>query len=418
MLRRRRRRLAREAALHVELKGEEIAEANERLQEQIGKVERAAGGAGSASTGTGASAATSANGRGEIDEDTAEYLEAIAEMNEEEAVEECESEGIEWEHLDGLEQIRAALVAHFTGGTSAGRSGAGAGAGTGAEIDADTAEYLEAIAEMDEEEAVEECESEGIEWEHLDGLEQIRAALVAHFTGGASTGEPAAGVTPDGANDDYSFYADLISDMDLETALAAADDEGLDWAEDIQLEDAKAALLEHYCPGQAAASGETEEVQWLQKLDVKPEQIYPLTFKPNEDVKQTVTSMGSFTATRVRSITKMLSTAVAVAGVQKFSFESETESDSSESDDEDEDFSPLKPPKAAGQPDKNAGAVALVSQILRILPEIPLVDNEGKPAVTVEATRQLMALLKPYRTGGPLVRPDRHFPLPPAVSSH
>ena len=108
----------------------------------------------------------------------------------------------------------------------------------------------------------------------------------------------------------------------------------------------------------------------------------------------------------------MLSKAVAVAGVQKFSFESETESDSSESDDEDEDFSPLKAPKAAGQPDKNAGAVALVSQILRILPEIPLVDNEGKPAVTVEATRQLMALLKPYRTGGSLVRPDRHFPLP------
>jgi molybdenum-dependent DNA-binding transcriptional regulator ModE len=394
MLRRRRRRLAREASLHVELKGEEIAEANETLEGHIVKAE---GGAGA----TGAAAGTGAGGGAvEIDEDTAEYLEAVAEMDEEEVVEECESEGVEWEHLDGLEDIRAALVAHLTGGPS---TGGGAGA---AEIDEDTAEYLEAIAEMDEEEVVEECENEGVEWEHLDGLEEIRAALVAHFTGGASAGGgAAAGEIPDGSNDDDSFYADLISDMDLETALAAAEDEALDFPEDISLEDAKAALLEHYCPGQAAGSSGAGEMEWLQKLDVKPEQIYPLTFKGNDEAKETVTSMGLFTSTRVKSITKMLCTAVAVAGKQKFSFESDTDSDSDDDEDDEEDASPAKPSKAAAQPDKNGGAVALVSQILRILPEIPLVDNEGTPAVTVEETRQLMALLKPYKTGGPLPPP-------------
>ena len=52
--------------------------------------------------------------------------------------------------------------------------------------------------------------------------------------------------------DDEKFYIDLISDMDLETALAAAEDEGLVFdVPDIELEDAKKELLAHYCPGLA-----------------------------------------------------------------------------------------------------------------------------------------------------------------------
>ena len=41
---------------------------------------------------------------------------------------------------------------------------------------------MEAIGEMDEEEAVEMCEEEGVDWEDLDGVEEIRAALEDHFT--------------------------------------------------------------------------------------------------------------------------------------------------------------------------------------------------------------------------------------------
>ena len=70
--------------------------------------------------------------------------------------------------------------------------------------------------------------------------EQPRRAAVAagasHFTGGASTGAGAVGVTPDGADDDHSFYDDLISDMDFEDACDTAQslntmgmDEDLSW---------------------------------------------------------------------------------------------------------------------------------------------------------------------------------------------
>ena len=47
---------------------------------------------------------------------------------------------------------------------------------------ADMAMAIQAIQDMDEEEAVEVCEEEGIDWEKMEGLTELRQALTQHFT--------------------------------------------------------------------------------------------------------------------------------------------------------------------------------------------------------------------------------------------
>jgi hypothetical protein len=49
-------------------------------------------------------------------------------------------------------------------------------------------EYLEAVAAMDLEELVEECDLEDVKWEHLDDEDSIRAALIAHSVGPSAAG--------------------------------------------------------------------------------------------------------------------------------------------------------------------------------------------------------------------------------------
>ena len=55
--------------------------------------------------------------------------------------------------------------------------GDGGGSDGAAKVDPDIAEYIEAIKEMDEEEAVEACEQEGIFWEEMEDLTQLHLAL-------------------------------------------------------------------------------------------------------------------------------------------------------------------------------------------------------------------------------------------------
>ena len=202
----------REANLHVELKGnaqpirlgrrcfalilrgvvaagEELLEGTETLE---GQIERAKSGAedgaaaGGGAGGSGGAAAGGADDDGEqLTED--EIFELVEDMDLDEARASCEEEGIDAEGMD-LDDMKAELIELMTEqAASAGGGGSGGGGGGGAaEVDPDIAEYIEAIKEMDEEEAVEACEEEGIDWEEMEDLTELRQALVQHFTAGCS----------------------------------------------------------------------------------------------------------------------------------------------------------------------------------------------------------------------------------------
>ena len=110
MLRRRRRRLAREASLHVELKGEEILEATEEME---GYVAQAEGGEPAATPRPAAAAASSAGGSSEPELTEDEIFDLVEELEEDEAEAMCEDEGIDSEGLD-LDDMKAELIEHLT----------------------------------------------------------------------------------------------------------------------------------------------------------------------------------------------------------------------------------------------------------------------------------------------------------------
>ena len=422
MLRRRRRRLVREANLHVELKGnaqpirrrcfalilrgvvaagEELLEGTETLEGQIERAESGAedgAAAGGGAGGSGGAATGGADDGEQLTED--EIFELVEDMDLDEARASCEEEGIDAEGMD-LDDMKAELIELMTeqaASAGGGGSGGGGGGGGAAEVDPDIAEYIEAIKEMDEEEAVEACEEEGIDWEEMEGLTELRQALIQHFTGGDAGGAAAGGAADGESAEDDNFYAGLIAEMDLATALSAAEDEGVELADDVTLPQAKSALLAHFCPGRAGSGG-SGGMQWLLDLEVKPAEIYPLTFSGDEELKGSLTTMGNMASTRVSSVAAMI--AASVEGVAmapaRHDFDSESSSDSGADE-------PAPEPEPA--PAARAGTVAVVAQLLRILPDVELVDADGEAAITVEQARQVMILLKPYKTGGPAAPPQ------------
>jgi hypothetical protein len=229
-------------------------------------------------------------------------------------------------------------------------------------LDEEAQEWLEAVEEMDEDEAVQVCKEEGVEWEGLGGLPQIKHALLKHFcgveaaahfaSGGAGTGATAAAtaaaaagsgggeaISATGAGDTSTdnMYAVLIDEMDEETALAACQDEGLDCDASSSLPAMQDMLRAHFGVGSAggtgagaaaAPSGVAFEVgvgqqfgaYLLQRLShVTPVRAMPLSYDSEPERREALSSFGNLDTYHADSAAAVLRAAAASGNVMLLS---------------------------------------------------------------------------------------------------
>jgi hypothetical protein len=382
LLRRRRRRLKREASLLEESKAEELVDKVDDLERQILMAQGVAPPAPAPAPEEPPAAAPAAAepadsggggaGGGGLTED--QIFDIVDAMDFAECVKACEGEGVDtFGGLKDLDDMKAELIELFVGRIEAGGadpapSAAAASAGGpegGAAVpvlDEEAQEWLEAVEEMDEDEAVQVCKEEGVEWEGLGGLPQIKHALLKHFcgveaaahfaSGGAGTGATAAAtaaaaagsgggeaISATGAGDTSTdnMYAVLIDEMDEETALAACQDEGLDCDASSSLPAMQDMLRAHFGVGSAggtgagaaaAPSGVAFEVgvgqqfgaYLLQRLShVTPVRAMPLSYDSEPERREALSSFGNLDTYHADSAAAVLRAAAASGNVMLLS---------------------------------------------------------------------------------------------------
>ena len=186
-----------------------------------------------------------------------DYREMVEEMDAEEARRACGEEGVHVAALATLEEVRAALLAHYCG---AGGGAAGAaslppqweeGADEG-EFSAD--DYREMVEEMDAEEARRACGEEGVHVAALATLEEVRAALLAHYCGAGGGAAGAASlpltlsieIVVDEGEFSADDYREMVEEMDAEEARLACAEENVHVGALATLEEMRTALVAHH----------------------------------------------------------------------------------------------------------------------------------------------------------------------------
>ena len=342
------------------------AELIERLMSQ-------SGGAGLVAHGGASAKAVHVGVLGGDPELVAEYTAAIEEMDEEAAVDECEKEGIDWMALPGLEEIKAALMYHYCGGPEPGALSEGLPPGT---------DYHAFVDELDEDMLLQTCMDEGLGNVPGESPEEMRIALIEHYTRQEIVGNGGTDLNTTSADD---VYAELIDEMDEETALETCEEEGLELPPGASLADAQALLREHFLKGPVGGAADSDDSMWSwakaaqqEVLDV-PKAVLPLVYESLPEEQEQLESFGYVQASRLESATTLLRVAAESKNIHLFSHALAVIPELD-----------LQPPPPSGEGGSSG--------------------YDGRPPPGVQPygssdAAALMAKLRPYQTGGPLPPP-------------